>query len=129
MSSYLLSLCKREERDTVESFELVLITENTDRFPFCHKTRHRQYLTHFTSALTYHTGLQLSVICAHKCTQHRHTHTNLEPKNEPQVESLNLPSTHSCSMSVSMAATRKPTEKAPNTSSPMKRTFPQCRWM
>lgn len=41
----------------------------------------------------------------------------------------NSPSTHSCSMSVSMAATLSPTERAPNTKSPMKRTFPQCLWM
>lgn len=42
---------------------------------------------------------------------------------------INLPSTHSCSMSVSMAATRSPTDRAPNTKSPIKRTFPQCLWM
>lgn len=32
-------------------------------------------------------------------------------------------------MSVSMAATRSPTDRAPNTKSPIKRTFPQCLWM
>lgn len=42
---------------------------------------------------------------------------------------VNSPSTHSCSMSVSMAATRSPTDRAPNTKSPIKRTFPQCLWM
>lgn len=42
---------------------------------------------------------------------------------------INSPSTHSCSMSVSMAATRSPTDRAPNTKSPIKRTFPQCLWM
>lgn len=37
--------------------------------------------------------------------------------------------THSFSMLVSMVATRSPTDRAPNTKSPIKRTFPQCLWM
>lgn len=50
------------------------------------------------------------------------------PRAAEPVESR-LPSTQRCSMSVSMEATRSPTASAPNTSSPTKRTFPQCRWI
>lgn len=57
----------------------------------------------------------------HLCSSNNTCYTNRDVSNSP--------STHSCSMSVSMAATLSPTERAPNTKSPIKRTFPQCLWM
>lgn len=63
-----------------------------------------------------------------------HTHTKPRRGARPFPRAAEpvgprLPSTQRCSMSVSMEATRSPTASAPNTSSPTKSTFPQCRWI
>ena len=41
----------------------------------------------------------------------------------------NSPSTQSCSRSVSMMATRRPSARAPKANSPRKSTLPQCLWI
>lgn len=67
---------------------------------------------------------QMFVACVAASSERR-----AEAKHIVTTERFHSPSTHSCSISVSMAATRSPTDRAPNTKSPIKRTFPQCLWM
>lgn len=52
------------------------------------------------------------------------------PHSKASMASVgNSPSTQSCSRSVSITATRRPSARAPKATSPRKSTLPQCLWI